>query len=434
MRLRFNKYILVSVLILSSLVSFSQWESDIQVLPFKKSTYEDSLHVASNRVKRLLSAQKAFEKTYLRKQLAFMPVPPHLATIFKGDTLFLEPQQYLPLLQNYPKLAHAYKRFNLQLNAILDSINPIKRQRNVETEKIIRQSPQVQTGVEDIYLRRDYAIVLVPERFFTRVGSDVTENEVIDTLEERIEQILLGKPYDLDGYVNSVNYIPFDLKRLTMPDLVDRLVEADLRLWQRIIDIPAYRNAIRDVRINDVEIYNNGKLWLNTDVFTKTVYLSPYLLRAVFNVSFYQDTILRRAVAIESDSEDITVYFREKSGASIYQIDSAYFENFVRRFGQNLFFVLGHELAHIYLEGKIALRSDIETACDTYAAYFYLKHFGQLQTGVFSTMLISAIKSKQLEFWGSGIDKKALQRRYNNLQAIQKAGNANAGAIRVSVP
>jgi hypothetical protein len=72
-----------------------------------------------------------------------------------------------------------------------------------------------------------------------------------------IEQRLLGKPYNLDGYINSINYIPFDLKRLKMPGLVEALVQQNLQLWKRIVDNPVFQKKISAAKINDVKIYDD---------------------------------------------------------------------------------------------------------------------------------------------------------------------------------
>lgn len=412
----------------------AQFNKDIVIYPFGNTDRDDSILTTVKRVKALLKAQKTFEKTYLNKLLVFMPLPKKYDVLFKPEKPYLQSHDYKILFSKYPLLEKRYKTFDARFTRLVDSDNVETKAENVRILKMIHDSPQVQVGLLDIHLRSDYEVIMCPESIFRRiVKSDPRNNTLKDTIQNHIEQVLLGRPYNLDGYLNSINYIPFNLSKLKMPDLVEALIQSNLKLWQKIVDNPKFHNMIKGVKINDLTIYSDNKLWLNTNVRNKVIYMSPYLTRAVFNISFYQDSILRLANQIEEDDGDLRIYFHGKSGASVDRIDAAYFEDFVNRFSSNLFFVLGHELAHIYLSDRNDI-VDKETACDTYAAYFYLKYFKQLKTGVFETMLISSIRSNELDYWGKGISKAALQKRYANLLNIEKNNTVNGAAVKVILP
>jgi hypothetical protein len=76
----------------------------------------------------------------------------------------------------------------------------------------------------------------------------------------------------------------------------------------------------------------------------------------------------------------------------------------------------------------------IETACDTFAAYFYLRHFKELDPGIFKTMLISAINSDQLDFWGKDIDRNDLKKRFANLELIRKNKSTEHASVPIVLP
>ena len=413
-------------------IMHAQFNREIIVYPFSKTNRNDSIVVAVKRVELLLNAQKVFEKTYLNKILVFMPLPDKYNFLIKKDKAYLDKRDYLPLLAKYPDLKSKFKKFNSDLIRIVDSSNVDTRARNEIMKKLMKDSPQVQDGLLEIHEMQDYEIIMSPVKNFEAIRPDPRRSYLYEAIQNDIEQRLLGKPHNLDGYINSINYVPFNLKRLRMPELVEALIQQNLQLWKKIVDNSNFKNKIEFAKTNTIKIYDDSKLWLNTDIKNKTINLSPYLIRAVFTTSFYQDSILRLAENIENEDGDLKIYFHGKSGASVRKIDAAYFENFVNRFSENLFFVLGHELAHIYLSGT--KQKDIETACDTYAAYFYLKHFKKLDIGVFRTMLISSIKSDELNYWGKDIDRAALTKRFANLETIRKTKNINRASVSIELP
>lgn len=396
-----------------------QVKNEIQVYPFTKGTRKDSIVIAALRVSKLQDARKFFEKSYLRKELVFIPLPE------KYDGLF-STRQFL-MLSEIKGMKPADEKFKLEYDkadaSLQKAINSENRKIYAENKEIlarIRNTPQIQEGLLDLSNRNDYEILFSPRSIFLKVNAkDPRENQISSTIKDDAEQILLGKPHNIDGYVNSINYQSFNLTHLKMPDLVEALLQENLRVCKKII-----RNADFSARVNDIHISyrafdGSTKLWTTTNLLSREIYLSPYLIRAVFNMSLYEDKLFKLAEEVVQNGDDLQVYFQGKSGASAKQVDSAYFTNFVERFSKNIMFIIGHELGHVYLPGH-PINTDIESACDDYSAYFYLSYFHQLELGIFENLLIKSISSNELDFWGKKINKDALLARYKDLTTIKR--------------
>ncbi len=411
-----NSFILAS---LAGLPLFSQIAKEISVYPFKPGTREDSLKTTTIRVKELLTSRQFFEKTYLRKELVFVPLDSKFDGLFSA-TPYLQITEVRQLETPCNSCLHSYNDANNKLKKSIQAENIIIKQKNKEKLRRMRDSPAIQVGLTKLRRREDYEILMSPKKIFRKTGDkDPRQNSVVDSIKKLAEQILLGKPHNIDGYVNSINYRAFDFTDLKMPALIETIIAENFSLCKKVVSNPAFSGKIKDATISYRNFEGANKLWVNTNRSQKTVFLSPYLIRAVFKISLYQSNLFKLAEEMNEGGDGLDTFFGGKTGASVKQIDSAYFSNFVESFSRNIFFVIGHELAHIYLTGT-TITCDIETACDSYSAYFYLLHFSELELGLFESLLIKSMASNELDFWGNAINKVALQDRYNNLVTLRQ--------------
>jgi len=428
-----SKLVIAAFLLLSG-AAHAQFSEQMNIYSFRGKNREDSIAAAVTRVTQILKTQAVFEKTFLNRELVFMPLSTKYKHLFKADKPYLWQQDYRALLLNDKALNSAYLVLDKKLKKAIIKQNVRTIARNKELVKLIGEKPETQDDLNDLSYRKDYEIIFCPRAIFLNVDQvDPRENTVSDSLTAFIKQRLLGTPGNIDGYINSSNYLPFNSKNFKIPDFIDLLVRENLALWKRIVTDQQFSKLIQDVQVSNELIPGNTKLWLLTNVSKRKIFLSPYLTRAAFNISFYKIPHLKRATMVRQNGGDLEAYFRGKSSSSVRKIDQFYFEHFVDDFSKNLFFVLGHELAHVYLSQQKGIKN-LESACDNYAAYYYIKHFGKLDAGIFDTMLIKSIQSHELDFWGKNINKAALLARYQNLQNIQKSGKMSDADMVIQIP
>ncbi|MFD1141137.1 hypothetical protein ACFQ4C_08460 [Larkinella insperata] len=407
--------------LLASLLAFTsgygQLSKDLVIYPFVESSRSDSLQVVTQRIGSLVKARTFFEKTYLNKTLVFVPVSARYRSLF-------ERQPYL-LLADVPRkkkmkadFQDAYRRVDRQLNQAIEKKNKEIQAASQPGQGQAMTSLAAQSQVMSLAKRPDYELLFAVEGSFMHYDTlDPRQNRLADSLQRTIEQIVLGRPHTISGYVNSINYQATDFSQVAMPELIEVLLQQNLALCKRMIVHPPYARLVKDARLSYKEFSGPTKLWVTSSVAQQVVYLSPYLIRAVFNMSLYQRSLYPLAEVNGQTNESLRTFLEGKESASVREINERYFNHFVEVFSRNISFVIGHELAHMYLADQ-PLRMNLETACDLNAAYFYLRHTGQLDLGVFENLLMQSLSSQELDFWGHDIDKQGLTSRYRQLKAL----------------
>ena len=420
-----NRFCLLAISLSFPVILFSQYNESIDVYPFTQGSREDSIKNAVTRVSKLINARVFYEKSYLSKDLIYIPFE---VVVTPGKPFFIaEEIDKLDLPESSKKVLNkSRKLYQKQLRKAI-------RISNKELKRDFRHPNNVQRQESVLKLDKvsHYEFVFVPKKQFEYEDpEDPRENGITTQLELIAEQELLGIPYNLNGFINSSNYTRTDFYDQELPELITKILEENLRLSIRLISSQEQRQHMKDVKIITRELPGNAKLWVSTDTRAKQIYLSPYFIRAVFNISYYQVPLLKLAENSYSGSNSsskneeerairrVRILFNGKTGSRVREIDSAYFNNFVDLFSKNLQLVIGHELAHLY--NTSLSDHQLEIACDCHAAQNLLQKYNKLDLGVFETLLINSIKTGETDFWGRSIDPEKLRDRFVKLKKYQE--------------
>jgi hypothetical protein len=429
--------ILFSIVILSILKisfcskTFCQVTHQLSVYPFTNGSRSDSIKIINKRVKALIAARRFYEKAFLKQKAVFLP-------LLDCDTDKLDNQKFI-LYDDLLKVATdkkyyrlSYKHAHKALKIIIDSEN----KKNYERYKVEKRNeqPTAQQRLTQIHEDRQYTFIFLSLSYFDTLNSTDPRYSVIKSeISDFINQVVFGYPYNIDGYVNSVNYTDFNTNNFETPDIIKQIIQQTFSLAKQIVNSRTFQQRLSQSTLSLKNISNSNKLWINTDTTSSIVYLSPYLIRAVFNMSYYSNDFSSLPEERAGKKTGVLHFFSGKHEMSAIQIDDRYFQRFIDSFSTNLFFVISHELSHIYLT-NFSSTSDVEMACDTYAAYFCISYFKTLNLGVFQSLVIKSIESDELNFWGFGIDSKSLENRFDNLKIIQKTLNINNAKPSIQLP
>jgi predicted Zn-dependent protease with MMP-like domain len=391
------------------------------VLPFKEGTRPDSLDVVFARTIGLVDARKYYEKSYISRKLVFSPGDSVLFDWSKSDIFFSASESKI---QNTGSALQIRERKGLissarkGLKESINKSNKLIRERNRFRRREIAESPESQTELAKLERADDYELIFVQNPNFIHVdNTDPRENLVSNDFRSNVEQILLGKPYNLYGFINSKNFTELNFDQQGTPNLIKLLLDENLRVAVSLLDDPLSRSKVGNVKLDLQNVSGHQKFWINTDISNRTIYFSPYLIRAIFNISYYQLGLMKLIERSENE-QAIGVFLRGKGSATVSQIDDAYFSNFVELFSRNIQFVLGHELAHFYVLSTDTRIKEID--CDREAIRLLSNNFKSYDLGVFETLLIKSIQGNDLDFWGNAIRQDWLIERYTLLKSNSK--------------
>lgn len=411
-----------SILLASCLmyhIAYGQYDTLINILPYKKSSREDSLKRTAERIEALQDARFFYERTYLRKQLVFIPIDKKYLT--NSQVIIAANIRNSALSDNEKKeLSDIFKKNKKFLDEAVKKENKKIAKDNKEIERMIRQQPQIQQGLAKLKETSDYELIFIEKSKVHKTFNDPRENQVDEEFKRYLSESILGIPLSINGYVNSINYSVVDFNDITIPPVVNELVNENVRLGKELIQNPEFRKLVADVSVITKKFPGNDKLWVQTDVDKKIIYLSPYLIRALFIISYYQIIHLQFPENhVRYGNAQNIMRGKGRSGGPVYVIDSSYVGSFLNAFSKNIQFILGHELAHIYLKGKF--KGSEEYACDCYSAKNIIDKIGKLNLGLFETMLFNSIQTGETYFWGN-FDVQELNRRYILMKNVQDSG------------
>jgi len=367
-------------------------------MPFSPSTREDSIKRVTERIEALRDASNFYEKTYLQGSLVYMPVDSVLFSSITNKPVLLWHEVENGTLPHWKNLLKIYSRIRKNVKKEVRKSNRERARRNRETKREIRKSPAAQMDI--VKFRKsieDFEFVFLPQNNFTKISFNTpTDNSISQSLDDELRQSLLGHATDVESYISSINY-SFDIfDNMQHPALIQDLLTQNLK---HAISLVKSRDSllIKDVKLNLKDYLSpSGKLWINTDVSKKEIYLSPYLIRAVFMMSYYEVRLMK-LIENKTKKRVRTFIGGKGSNSSPITIDSAYFQNFVNRFSWNLQFVLSHELAHIYLKESNAVKLEFECDC---SAYFWIrKAYQEWSLGVFDSLIVASIRNGEAFVW-----------------------------------
>lgn len=219
----------------------------------------------------------------------------------------------------------------------------------------------------------------------------------VEKLEEKINKEEFGIDKSVRGLIYSKHYVPKKNDKTLIPDNLIMHMETILSNTKAFLSNEEFMK-VKDVSISFQE--KDGKiLWVSNR--NSIIYISPFLIRATFILSVYDDfggsgkyiELLREVVNNPAQYHDVQYFIDIKN-------------NILKKFEQSFYFILGHELAHIYLNQKIG---DLETEklCDCYSALRIIRNKNSLEIGVYNSLLEESLRQGQLSLW----------------QAVEKSGD-----------
>lgn len=406
--------ILLSLLLILSntIESLAQYSSKISLVPFKNGTREDSLKVTSERISLLIEARRVYELSYMKKDLVFVPIE---GVLLNTKPFLLTSNIDKFILPNHRnEVLKIINRFSHLLKKSIGKTNREIRKRNREIKRDERNNLANQFVIKEIKRKSDFELILVPIELFIEIDKkDPRENKIDLVTGKTLEQILLGKPYDLAGYVNSLNYTDIKIDG-AIPTLIKNLLDQNLELSKKLIRNPQSRSLVSNVKLTTQELNVENKFWIN--IVDNEIYFSPFLVRALFNISYYQVELLELAEK-ENEIGRLPVFLRGKGGSSMVEINNEYFDKFVNIFSKNIQFIIGHELAHLYT--KTAPQETIELACDCNSANNLIMSMGTFDLGIFQKFIVNSIDSNEIGFWGEKINIESLKYRFQVMKKIE---------------
>lgn len=411
---KFSKHISLLFILLGTLNLQAQKISErVNVLPFRDGSRPDSINVEIERARALVESRKYFEKSYIDKKLVFIPCDSVLFD-WSGSAMFFNSKGIESQGPGKPTLASNRKKFicdiRENLKKSIQNSNKLIRHKNKFRRKEIAQNPQSQMELLKLEKLEDYEIIFIHKSNFTYVDEkNPRENLVYNGFRNMVEQIVLGKPYNLYGFINSKNFTQVNFDQEQLPDLIKTLIQENLKIAISLISDASNRSKVDNITLDFRDVSGHQKFWINTDVANRIIYLSPYLIRAVFNISYYQLDLLK-LVERTRDKEELSKFFRGKGSATVSEIDNAYFSNFVELFSKNIQFIFSHELAHFYIYSTDERMKEID--CDKEALSLLEQNFENYDLGIFKTLLIKSIERGELDYWGNAIRKDWLIERY----------------------
>lgn len=172
----------------------------------------------------------------------------------------------------------------------------------------------------------------------------------------------------------------------------------------------------------------NSYLWVSSNHSSNSISISPYLIRAVFFLvindyasSFavyktmkkrYGEMIDKRSDLGEENSIEILNNQLMELATSLGMLD--------RKFRTYFYFIIGHEIAHLYLNIPSS-DSNIEDICDCYSLK-YLKKSGEYSLGLYEDLLESCMKSGYDSLWGV-TNKGDLLKRITKVKDLSNSEN-----------
>lgn len=430
---------------------FSQLNLANDFYIFSRGEPIDNSEELTSYVNQLKETHLFFERSYLSGDIVYVPVPDSILLNETYNIFEVEQSKIIladSITTNYSEPTKKFlKSFDKEFYHIIDSLNAFAKVANKVfelsyTDSIMQKSftedrhilkiieeiltpeenelidgqmhryntysvAQLAIVKEKIRYRKDFNVFLVNKNDITTYSDHfVLSNEVDNDLDNAIQQQFLGIPKSVKGYVKSINYVNRDWKQLdSLPELIDNLLKFSLFTAKNQITKRKHRKKIANVGLDFTYIKSdNDNFWVYSNLNSKTIYISPLLLRAVFNLSYYNQDLSELLYRIPKlETEEILVsYFDAKvsNGDEFELIRENYSDVFINSFVSNFLFVLGHELAHFYVENSKDLKS-LELTCDCYAAKGFVNYFGFLELGVFESMLITSIEEDSAFFWGN---------------------------------
>lgn len=175
---------------------------------------------------------------------------------------------------------------------------------------------------------------------------------------------------------------------------------------KEIVDLYKDETFYSSINGTKISFENKGNfpLWFLSDKSSKTIFISPDLIRAVYIIA-YNIQYTELSIAKRSDPEQYTDLVKMKYGN--YEQDFELYNIFRQRFISELSFLFQHELAHIYLgKGDAAERNELR--CDCYAYYHrklpivlgpFFNIAGNDNLGIYARLLESSIINNRPDLW-----------------------------------
>jgi hypothetical protein len=304
----------------------------------------------------------------------------------------------------YDEVESYYLKFNKpdELNSFLSvSRNELSiLKENLKRSNTLKALSSNQS-LKPLTLKDDYLIFYYNKGLCAH-GRDMLSNEsCIEKLNKKIRISLYGIDTTVESLIFSDYYNSNANDSSLLPNGLAKLLIKSLSETKKLLPHDKYEK-VKDFEISFEK--NNVTLWVST--LGKTIYLSPFLIRAA-----YLYTIVDNKLAFDycySRKAKLTSLFKEKTPLEIKDINDI----LIQQFKESFYFILGHELAHGYLDEPIA---DINTEkrCDCYS-YRYMKPF---EPGIYQTILEKTIENGYTSLWG--VSRKGdLEERFNYLKTL----------------
>ncbi len=193
---------------------------------------------------------------------------------------------------------------------------------------------------------------------------------------------------------------------------------------------------------------NNTKLWVKIE--GNTIFVSPYLVKAAFISSFFENakdllsdlTSHKPDYTYYTDWSLVMVELNKKHKELIYKDPLKYQSIYTKTFSsflQEFIFIIGHELAHVYMGAQSAIETN-EYLCDCMAlqqsmnkiitldSFFFIPtefHEDLNQNvdpkfGTFEKLLFGSVQNGYDFFWGlGGVDNRSIEDRFNKLELLK---------------
>lgn len=208
---------------------------------------------------------------------------------------------------------------------------------------------------------------------------------------------------DIYGLVNSEFYRKQSLYENDVPVII-RIWIQDLLFDLKKLLPKEWNTAVRDMTVSFTNIPNET-LWFKSD--KREIYLSPFLIRAVYIKHIYE--------IFHGEIQEIPRYINnlKNSRQRTLKDDIDIHDNLKKRFQRHFYFLLLHELAHPIINNlKI---KKVEEMCDCKAAEIIINNNLSESLGIFEEILIQSIKEGSKELW-SVIDQVSILNRLTLLK------------------
>lgn len=401
-------FTIINLIIVNNLSA--QYVREINLIPYSAGTREDSLKVLEKRISSIVEARRVFETAFQNKKIIYYPAPHYFFEIKSflvsddiRDAIFHKDRKQIKkyFRRGKAKLKRVVLKDNF-FNFFKVLFLKLDFERNVATQQqIVKRDKAL-----------NFEVVLMSENEFSAIKRDVRLNKVKSISKSKEVQISLGIPVSVGGYVNSDNYRQRSLSHDSIPGFIRDLIHENIGISKRMIRDSTFLAMVQDVKYS-LHDKDDRKLWVETNLQEKEIKISPYLIRAVFNQAYYFITLNKYIDQIVKPGE-ILGYLKRKTKMSVEELDSIYYRGFVDKFSSNMQFVIGHELAHLYLS-QVEF-SNIEVACDCYSSSNIKESGRYLDLGIFEKLLYFAIEDNDLQLWGRDVSIADIKHRYSLLK------------------